>query len=502
MKKVSFGREAMESMMRGLDKVADAVSSTIGPKGRNAYIMHDLTPKITNDGVTIANKIILEDPEEDAGAYIIRNVSAQQNDDVGDGTTTVTILTQAIIHEALKRPENPMEIKESLQQSGQKLLKQLAKKSVKIKTTDINRVALISSENEQLALLITEIIGKLGSKAVMNVEDSKTFATDYEIVDGYEAGVGFMSPHFINDTKSGKASFEDVPIFVSERKIANVIDIQPLFEQLAAEKISQCVIVCEDIDDAMLGLLVMNKSMGRFNPLVIRCAGEIIEDIAGATGATICSNRTGLTFKDVTLKDLGRAKKVVSEVNKTLFIIDSVAPKQYAQELFGRMETEVNQYTKKHLEQRMNRVLGGIANLRIGAATDFEREYLKLKAEDAIKATKAAIEEGIVEGGGMALWRLCDSSQTVGAKIMNRALTTPLRKIIENAGKDYTDIVPNILDDKGYDAKNNIYVDMMKAGIIDPTKVERCALENAISAASTFITTYTCITEIKDVVTH
>ena len=498
MKKIKTGKAAIEKMLVGIDKVADAVTSTMGPKGRNVYIMDEMIPKITNDGVTIANKIVLADQEEDAGAYIIRNVSSQQNEDVGDGTTSVTLLTQTIIHEALKRPENPMVLKESLKLAGDKLLKILAKKSIKIEKDDIKKVALISAENEELAKLITEIIGKLGNDAVINVEDSKTFATDYEIVDGYEAQAGFMSPYFITDKKTGKAVYEDVSVLVVEKKISNLQDIGVIFDQMQKAQISKCVIVCEDIEDSILGLLVFNKMKGVFNSLVIRATAETLRDVAGATGATAISNNTGITFQTVKLEHLGNAKKVVCDAGKTLFIGDGIASKAYAEELESRAENETNMYVQKKIKDRVARLRGGIASLRIGAPTDLEREYLKMKAEDAVKATQAAIAEGVVEGGGMALWRIAQelNPKTPGEEILRKSLTAPLKKIIENSGKEYAEIISQFKEGDGYDAKNDKILKVIEAGIIDPAKVVRCGLENAISSASTVITTTAIITSV------
>ena len=498
-KNVTFGNEAMTKMMIGLNKTADAVGSTLGPKGKNVFLDGGI-PRITNDGATIANEIVLEDKLENAGAYIVRNTSSETNDNAGDGTTTTTVLLQAIIQESLKRPENAMEIRESLKKAGDSVLKILEKKAIKIEKKDIEQVALISAEDKQLAKLITEIVNKLGDKAVINVEDSKTFATDYEIVDGYEAHVGFMSPTFITDKKSSKAIYQDVPVLVSEKKISNVTDISPVFEMFKKEGISSCVIVCDDIDDAMLGMLVVNNNMGNFKSLVIRASSLLLEDIAGATGAQTISNHTGISFANFEKEYLGYAKKVVCDANKTLFIGDGIASKRYAKDLEAKANTEPNMYTARNMKQRVAKLNGGIAVLRIGASTDFDREYLKFKAEDAVKATLAALEEGIVEGGGMTLWRIANNikANTIGEEILKKALTAPLRKIIENAGKDYAEIIKDLPEGKGYDAKNDCYVDMIKEGIIDPAKVERCAIENSVSAASQFITTGAVITEYED----
>ncbi len=500
MNEIHFRKEAVEKMLSGLDKAANAVGGTLGPKGLNVYIDDPYIPKITNDGATISRHITFKDKLENAGAYLIKNTSNQTNDDAGDGTTTTSVLTQAIVHECVKRPENAMMIKESLKIAGDSVLKTLASRAIKIGKKDIEKVALISAENPELAKLITEIIERLGEKAVINVEDSKTFATEYEIVDGYEAPVGFMSPHFINDKKTGKAVFTEVPVLVVDKKIANIQDIATIFDQFKKEQINQCVIVCDDIDDSILGLLVMNKNMGTFNSLVIRATPVTLKDIEGATGATAISSSTGVTFQNVKLEHLGKARKVVCDAGKTLFLGDGIASKLYAEELERALDNEPNMYIQNKIKERVARLRGGIAVLRIGAPTDLEREYLKYKAEDAVKATQAALEEGIVEGGGMALWRIASelTPKTVGEEILKKALTSPLKKIIENAGKDYAEVIKNMPDGDGYDAKNDKYVDMIEAGIIDPAKVERCVVENSVSASSTFITTFAVISLIDD----
>jgi len=495
-KEVFSGKSAMDSMIIGLNKCADTVGATLGACGKNVYIDGGI-PKITNDGATIANEFVLEDKLENAGAYVVRNCSAQTNDDAGDGTTTTTVLVQSIIQEALKRPENAMIVKESLKEAGDKILKILAKKAIKIEKKDIEQVALISAEDKTLAKLITEIINKLGEKAVINVEDSKTFETNYEIVDGFEAHVGFMSPTFITDKKTAKAIHSDIAVLCSEKKIANIGDIAPIFEMLKKEGINSAVIVAEDIDDSMLGIFVASNQVGTFKSVVIRATSLLLEDIAGATGAKLISNSTGINFQNFQKEHLGYAKKVVCDANKTLFIGDGVQAKAYADELEWKAETEPNMYTARNIKQRVARLRGGIAQLRIGASTDFEREYLKDKAVDAVKAVQSALEEGIVEGGGITLYRIANEmkAKTIGEEILKKSLTAPIRKIIENSGKDYTEVIKNLPEGMGYDVKNDKYVDMLKEGIIDPAKVERCALENAVSSAGTFITTTAVITD-------
>lgn len=509
-KKLSAGKDGMEAMLKGFNHAYNHVSHTMGPSGGSVFIKGNI-PRITTDGFTVSVNCILENEEEDSGAYIIRNVCSQQNDDAGDGTTTVAVLTKSLIDETLKRPEEPKQIMQSLKQAGDKVLKMLAKKSKKITKKDIEQVALISSEDKLLSKKISEIVNKLGEKAVINVEDSKTFATDFEITDGYEAHVGFMSPRFITDKKSARAIYQDIPILCTEKKISNIADISPIFNSFAFETnkegkvigdvngkpipsknpVTQCVIICDDIDDSMLGMLVQNFEMKTFNALVIRATSLLLEDIAGYTGAKVISNSTGINFQNFKREHLGFAQKVTSTANTTLFIGNGISHKQYIKELQAKTNGEPNMWVQKNMQQRVDKLSGGIAVLKIGASTDFEREYLKYKAEDAVKAVKSALEEGIVEGGGMALYRLGMElkPKTVGETILKKALSSPLKKIIENTGLDYTEIITNMPQGMGYDAKNNKYVDMIKVGIIDPHKVERTALENAVGAASTFITT-------------
>ena len=507
-KRVTFGKSAMDKMIKGMDIAAECVSGTIGPKGLNVYLQDAMENQIINDGTKIANRIQLEDKEEDLGAYIIRNVCGQQADDVGDGTTTVAVLTHAIIHEALKRPENPMVVKQSLKEAGDKVLKILAKQSVKLKKEDIEKVALISSEDKQIAKLITEIIDKLGEKAVVNVEDSKTFVTDYEIVDGYEAGVGFMSPHFITDKKGSRAVYENIPILVIEKKISGLVDISPLFEMFQKENISSCIIVCEDIDDTMLGIFVASNIGGvgtdgkfhQFKNIVIRATGWLLHDIEGATGAKAISPTNGVTPQNFKKEFLGNAKKVICTANTTLFTTDGKSAKQYANLLEMEAENDPNQFSAKKTKERAAKLRGGVAVLRIGASTDHERIYLREKADDAVKATKAAIEEGVVEGGGMCLWRIAQSisPKTIGEEILKKALQAPLRKILDNAGLDYAEIVLSMPPKMGYNVKDDVYQDFFENGVIDPSKVERIAVENAVSAASTFITSFATITDLPN----
>lgn len=491
----------MEKMLRGLNLTADTVGGTLGPKGRNVYIDDAVQPEITNDGTTIATSIVLPDNVENIGAKVVKNACGQTNDDAGDGTTTTAVLLQAIVQECLKRPENPMVVRESLNEASKKALISLKKGAKKIDKVD--QVAFISAENRKISDSISKIIDKIGKEAVITVEDSQTPDIHFDVVSGYEANVGFMSPYFANEPGRARCVMTDVPVFVTEKKIASIIDINPVFEQFQKAGITSAVIVCDDIDDSLLGVFVRNyvasKTMGTFKALVIRATHDLLKDIEAVVGATRVGDTTGVTFQMVDInKHLGKVKKIVSDASKTLFIPeDTTSAILWANHLQKFYNEEPNMYVKEKLLKRISQLKGGIAVLKIGAATDFERVYLKRKAEDAVKAVKAALEEGIVEGGGMALWRIASElkAKTIGEEILKRALTAPLRKIIENAGKDYAEVIRDMPDGFGYDAKWNEYIPLIENGIIDPAKVERCALENSVSAAGTFITTFTTITE-------
>jgi chaperonin GroEL len=496
-KEVVFGKSAMERMMIGFDLAAASVIGTLGPKGRNVFIDDPAQPKFTNDGATIATHIVLENNLENAGAKILKNTCGQTNDNAGDGTTTTAVLVHSIVHECLARPENPMVIRESLIKAGKKIVPLIKKSSKPITKKDVKKVALISAEDENLAQNISEIINKIGSEAVITVEDSLDFNTTYEIVNGYEANVGFMSKAFVTDTKRARCVMTDVPVFVTEKKIATLGDISPLFEKFKEKGITSCVIVCDDIENSMLGVFVASKMAGTFNAVVIRATGDLLKDIEAAVGATRVSDETGVTFQMVDETHLGHVKKVISDTNKTVFMpTDPAKAALYANILQRFANDEPNMYIKQRLDRRIAQLRGGVAILRIGGQ-DFEREYLKDKADDAIKASKAALEEGVVEGGGLALWRIAKDMkpQTIGEQILKTALTSPIRKILENASKDYTEVIMKLNDRLGYDAKNDVFVDMFEYGIIDPTKVVRNALENSIANAAQFITMFCAVTE-------
>lgn len=498
-KAVLFDQEARDKMMKGFDTVSKAIMGTLSPKGANVYIDQPMTPEITNDGATIAQHIELEDKVENMGANIVRNTSSQTNDDAGDGTTTTVVLLHSLVHECIKRFDNPMDIRESVKEASIKVLESLKKQSVSITKKDIERVALISAEDKKLTKIITDIFHKLGNNATVSIEDSRTFDTEVEIIDGYEANVGFLSDAFVTDLKKANCIITDAPVLVTEKKISTIQDIVRLQEQLKTKNITNLVIVCEDIDDAILGIYTQSKRVGLYNGVVIRATGDLLKDIEAATGATRISNSTGVNFQNIDIaKHLGRIKKVTVTAHKTIFIPENPGlTTKYANILQSFANSEHNQFVKERLERRVSQLKGSVAILKIGAATDFERVYLKRKAEDAVKAVKAALAEGIVEGGGMALWRIGQAmkAKSVGEQILKKVLCSPLKTIAANSGKDYAEVIKNLPDGQGYDAKNDKYVNMIESGIIDPTKVERCALENAVSAATTFITAFCTISD-------
>jgi chaperonin GroEL len=498
MKEVTFDQEALDKLLTGIATVAKAVGKTIGPCGTNVFIDHPTTPKFTNDGASIAHQIILADKLENAGAWVARNACSQTNDDAGDGTTTTVVLLKAIIDECLKRPENKTLVMQSLMEAKDKVLKELKKQAKPITQKEVINVARISAENEELAQLVTEVVGKVGEKAVITVEDrTDGFESDYKLVQGYEAHVGFMSPYFRNDPVKPRALYSDIRVLCSAKRMGTVNDLK-FFEKLAQEGINELVIVGEEIEPSILGIFVATKMSGKMNLLVIKAQGPLLEDIAAATGATVISDETGVTFENLDVKKhLGLANKVICEEKKTVFMSGATSAKRQADRLTEFAANNPNQFEAKKLRERAAKLKGGIAVIRIGAHTDAERNYLKDKAEDTIHACQSALEEGVVEGGGIALYRIAEklTGNSVGEHILRHSLTSPFRQIIENAGEDYAQKVKNLPEGQGYDARRGKYCDFLKEGILDPAKVERCAVENAVSTAALFITTHCAIVD-------
>lgn len=498
MREVTFNPSALEKMRRGIDIVAEAVGKTIGPRGTNVFIDSPVTPKFTNDGHSIAHEIVLADKLENAGAWVARNACSQTNDDAGDGTTTTVVLLKSIVDECFARPENRTQVMQSLMQAKTKILTILKRRARAISQENVINVARISAENEMLAQLITEVVGKVGSKAVITVEDRQDgFESDYKLVQGYEAHVGFMSPYFRNDQTKARAVYTNIPVLCTAKKMGTVNDLK-FFEKLPQHNINELVIVAEEIEPSILGIFVATKMAGKMNLLVIKATGPLLEDIAAATGATLISDETGVTFENFEpTSHLGKADKVMCEEKKTIFTSNATTAKRQADRLEAFAETNPNQYEAKKLRERAVKLKGGVAVIRIGAHTDAERNYLKDKAEDTVHSVQSALEEGVVEGGGMALYRIAEGlrARTIGEEILKKSLVAPLRTIISNSGEEYADIIKSLPEGQGYDARRNVYADFYAEGILDPVKVERCALENAISTAAHFITTHAAITE-------
>lgn len=500
-KDVRFHKEAVDKMRVGIDTVAQAVALTMGPKGTNVFLDNPVTPKFTNDGASIAHQITLEDTLENAGAWVAKNACAQTNDDAGDGTTTTVVLLKSVIDESLARPENKTVVMQSLMEAKGKAISALKKQAKEITSKEVIDVARISAENEELAQLVTEVVQKVGKDAVITVEDrTDGFTTDYKLVQGYEAHVGFMSPYFQTDKNKARAVHEDIKVLCSAKKLGTVNDLK-MFEKFQKDGINDLVIVVEDIEPPILGMFVATHMTASMRLLVIKAQGPLLEDIASATGATVISDETGVTFDNFeSSKHLGMAQKVICEEKKTVFVSDAPSAEKQAKRLEAFAKSNPNQFEAKKLKERAQKLRGGIAVIRIGAHTDAERNYLKDKAEDTIHAVQSALEEGVVQGGGIALYRIAESfsDKTIGESILRKALTAPLRQIVTNAGKEYADILKGLPEGQGYDAKGDCYVDFYKAGILDPVKVERCAIENAVSTAGLFITTHCSISDHKE----
>lgn len=488
----------MKGMRRGIDLVASAVAPTLGPSGTNVFLDDPVSPKFTNDGASIAHLIQLEDKLENAGAWVARNACAQTNDDAGDGTTSTVVVLKATVDECMLRPENKTTVKNSLIEAKKKAIELLKKSARPITQEDVEDVALISAENEELAKLITEVVGKVGEKAVITVEDRRDgFETDYKIVQGYEANVGYMAPHFRNDPEKPRAVYNDIHILCTRKKLGTIQDLK-FFEELANQGINELVIVAEEIEQTILGVFVSTKMSGKMNLLAIHATGPLLDDIAAATGATTIGDETGTSFENfVPSEHLGMAQRVVCEEKKTVFISNAMTAKEQADRLDARAEDTPNSLDAKRMKERAAKLRGGIAVIRIGAHTDAERNYLKDKAEDTIHAVQSALEEGVVEGGGMALYRVAEQLKgtTIGEQVLKRALTAPLRQIIENTGQDYADIIKRLPKDMGYNAYLDTFDDFFKTGVLDPLKVENAVLENAISTAAHFITAHSAIVD-------
>lgn len=527
-KKILYNEEARKALKRGVDAVADAVKITIGPRGRNVVLDKGYgSPTITNDGVSIAKEITLKDKFENMGAEIIKEVAEKTNNNAGDGTTTATILTQAIITEGMKHTTmgvNAMGIKFGIETASKYAVHELKKLAKPIKSDDeIRQVATISAESEELGKIIADTIGKVGKDGVVTVEESQSTGLESEIVEGIQFDKGYISPYMITNPERMEAIFNDPAILVTDKKISSIKEVLPLLEQLAQTGKKDLVIVAEDIDGEALTTFVLNKLRGTFNVLGIKAPGygdkkkETLQDIAVTIGATVISEEVGITFEKATLAMLGKARRVISTKDNTV-IVGGKGKKALIEERVNQLkkqrENSDSKYDNEKLDERIAKLSGGVAVIRVGAATETEMKYLKLKIEDAVNATKAAIEEGIVAGGGVALVKVAaklgewlknnkeklSPEIILGNEIVIKALESPLRQIVINTGKeDGSVIVEKVKNGKGnlgYDAlKDEIIPDMIAAGIVDPVKVARLGVENACSAAAILLTTEAAVAD-------
>ncbi len=535
-KKILFNEEARKALKRGVDTVANVVKVTIGPRGRNVVLDKSYgAPTITNDGVSIAKEISLRDKFENMGAEIIKEVATKTNDVAGDGTTTSVVLTQAIVHEGMKHASmgvNAMSLRSGIEEAAQKAVVILGQIAKPIKNKEeIRQVATISAESEEIGTIIAETIEKVGKDGVVTVEESQTFGVDSEVVEGLEFDKGYVSPYLITNTERMEAEYKDVPILVTDKKISGIKEILPLLESLAQNGKKELVIIADDVDGEALSTFIVNKLRGGFSVLAVKAPGygdrkkEMLEDIAVTIGAKVVSEDVGLKLESSDTSVLGRAAKVVSRKDSTIIVGGKggkAAIENRVKALKKQKEQIESKYDKEKIDERIAKLSGGVAVIRVGAATETEMKYLKLKIEDAVAATKAAIAEGIVAGGGSALIRVAKKMRsqkatdfatrpngssgrapeiTLGYDIILRALEAPLRQIVLNTGNaDGSVAVEKIMnsdkENAGFNAmKEEFSEDLIKDGIIDPVKVTRTALQNAASAAAILLTTEAAITD-------
>ncbi|EPY2272761.1 chaperonin GroEL [Clostridium sporogenes] len=522
-KSLLFGEEARRSMQAGVDKLADTVKVTLGPKGRNVVLDKKFgSPLITNDGVTIAREIELEDPYENMGAQLVKEVATKTNDVAGDGTTTATLLAQAIIREGLKNVTagaNPIQIRTGIRKAVEKAVEEIKAISKPINgKEDIARVAAISAASEEVGKLIADAMEKVGNDGVITVEESKSMGTELEVVEGMQFDRGYVSPYMVTDTEKMEAVLDDVYILITDKKISNIQEILPVLEQIVQQG-KKLLIIGEDIEGEALATLVVNKLRGTFTCVGVKAPGfgdrrkEMLQDIAILTGGEVISEELGRDLKDVTIDMLGKADSVkVTKENTT--IVNGKGNKASIGERVSQIRVQIEETTsefdKEKLQERLAKLAGGVAVIRVGAATETELKEEKLRIEDALAATKAAVEEGIVPGGGTAyidiIPKIADLTSDIidvklGIDIIRKALEEPVRQIANNAGAEGSVIIEKVKASEtgvGYDALNDKYVDMLKTGIVDPTKVTRSALQNAASIASTFLTTEAAVADIPE----
>ena len=524
-KEILFGEDARKALQAGVDKLADAVKVTLGPKGRNVVLDKKFgAPLITNDGVTIAKDVELEDPFENMGAQLVKEVATKTNDCAGDGTTTATVLAQALIREGMKNVAagaNPMVLKKGIQMAVDTAVKTVVGNSKKVSgTDDIARVATISAGDEFIGKLIAEAMDKVSSDGVITVEESKTAETYSEVVEGMQFDRGYITPYMATDTDKMEAVIDDPFVLITDKKISNIQEILPLLEQMVQSG-GKLVIIAEDVEGEALSTLIVNKLRGTFTCVAVKAPGfgdrrkEMLQDIAILTGGQVISSELGLELKDTTVDMLGRARQIKISKENTIIVGgagNSDEIKNRVSQIRKQIETTTSDFDREKLQERLAKLSGGVAVIKVGAATEVEMKEKKLRIEDALSATKAAVEEGIVAGGGVALVNAIgsikellgtvDGDVKTGVSIVLKALEAPIRQIAYNAGLEGSVIVDKILTsgkaNYGFDAYNEKYTDMIEAGIVDPTKVTRSALQNAASVASMVLTTESVVAEKKD----
>lgn len=523
-KQIKFGEDARKSLLEGVNKLADTVKVTLGPKGRNVVLDKSYgAPLITNDGVTIAKEIELEDKFENMGARLVKEVSTKTNDVAGDGTTTATVLAQAMIKEGVKNVAagaDPMAIKRGIEKAVDGAVTELKNITSPVNgKEDIARVASISANNSEVGELIADAMEKVSKDGVITIEESKTSQTELNVVEGMQFDKGYVSPYMVTDTDKMEAILENPYILITDKKISNIQEILPLLEALMQQS-GKLVIICDDIEGEALSTLVLNKLRGVLNVVAVKAPGfgdkrkAMLEDIAILTGGEVITSDLGLELKDVQIEQLGRAKQVKVQKENTI-IVDGMGEKEKIANRVKQIKTQIEEttssYDKEGLQERLAKIAGGVAVIEVGAATEVEMKDKKLRIEDALSATKAAVEEGIVAGGGTALIDVIpevekfvetlEGGEKLGAKIVLRALEEPAKQIAINAGLEPAVIVNKVKQSEvgvGFDASKEEYVDMKKSGIVDPTKVTRSALQNAASIASMVLTTESIVTDVPE----
>ena len=523
-KEIKYGVEARKALEAGVNKLADTVRVTIGPKGRNVVLDKSFgAPLITNDGVTIAKEIELEDPFENMGAQLLKEVATKTNDVAGDGTTTATVLAQAMVNEGMKNlaaGANPIVLRKGMKKATDEAVKAIAEMSEPISSKDqIARVAAISAASDEVGEMVADAMEKVTNDGVITIEESKTMKTELDLVEGMQFDRGYISAYMCTDMEKMEANLDDPYILITDKKISNIQEILPLLEQIVQSG-AKLLIVAEDIEGEALTTLIVNKLRGTFNVVAVKAPGygdrrkAMLEDIATLTGGQVISEELGLELKDTTMAQLGRAKSVKVQKENTV-IVDGMGDKAALEARIGQIKAQIEETTsdfdKEKLQERLAKLAGGVAVIRVGAATETEMKEAKLRMEDALNATRAAVEEGIIAGGGSAyihaskevakLAETLEGDEKTGAKVVLKALEAPLFHISANAGLEGAVIINKVREAEpgnGFDAYNEEYVDMVKAGILDPAKVTRSALQNATSVASTLLTTESVVANIKE----